>query len=569
VSSATRDRISVATLAVAAAVPAVVSGILAVTGKWATVIDNAVIAVRTHDAFSAHPPLLGQYTTLTTAAHSHDRLYHLGPLEYWLLAPFARAGGPSGIGLAVGASLVNALAVAGIIWLAHRLGGVRVAALAAVAVALLTWSLGGQVLHDPWNPHIALLPLVFVMVAVWSLATGDVWVLPPAAAAASFVTQAYLPFVVVTGLLLLWGLLALGFALRRRRAELSGDDWYRLRRRVAHAATVAAVVSVLCWSGPIIDQVAGKGNLTAVFGAGLGGGYPKLGAGVAWDQLIHATTLPPAWLHPVTAIVKGDPSPSGISIAISMLMVAALVAATVWAWRSHSRRLAAVGTTALVACAGAFITTASAPTTYLPEWVYPRRVWWVVGVFVWIALAYAALTLVTRRSPRDRQQFLWTGVAAPVAGVVAIVVALVATWPRLGPVQDYGSAGFGAVRALGSATAAALPGPGPWLVESRGELAISMVGPGVASELVYRGRRVLVRDSAFPDFGSSHVPRANRRAKGTVLVVSGSELAVPRPGYRLVAQWDPTTAGPPYRRYHQTMLVIPVGPVAVFVSEAA
>lgn len=558
---------SAAVLAVAAAVPALLSGVLAVSGKWAAVIDNAVIAVRTHDVFSAHPPLLGQYTTLTVAAHAHHRLYHLGPLEYWLLSPFARAGGPSAAGLVVGASVVNAVAAAGIVWLAHRLGGLRLAAIAAAAAAVFSWSLGGQVLHDPWNPHIALLPLAFLMMAAWSLAVGDLWVLPPAAFAASFVVQAYLPFVLVSGVLVLWGVAALAVSLRRRRDESRGDDWYRLRRRATRATTAAAAVTVACWSGPIVDQIAGRGNVTAVFGAGLGGGYPKLGVGVAWHQLVNATTVPPVWFHPVTAIVKADPSTSGIAIGLSMLVLLALVALTAWAWSARITGVAAAGTTALLALIGAFATTASAPTTYLPEWVYPRRIWWIAGVFVWIALAYGATALLTRVSGvRTSAGPLANGVLPALCGVIVIVVATIATWPRLGPAQDYGSAGFGAVRTLGADTSAALHPGGAWLVESRGLLAMSMVGPGVASELVFRGHKILVRDSNFPDFGSSHVLHRGTHVDGTLVVISGPEAATPPAGYRLVAHWDPATDGLPYRRYHQTMLVIPVSPVSIYLT---
>ncbi len=86
------------------------------------------------------------------------------------------------------------------------------------------------------------------------------------------------------------------------------------------------------------------------------------------------------------------------------------------------------------------------------------------------------------------------------------------------------------------------------------------------SELVLRGRDAVVADADYPDFGSPHVVHRNHPPEGRVLVVSGPGAGRPRPGYHLVARWDPATAPSPYRDYHQTLLVIPIEPVAAYVS---
>ena len=147
-------------------------------------------------------------------------------------------------------------------------------------------------------------------------------------------------------------------------------------------------------------------------------------------------------------------------------------------------------------------------------------------------------------------------------------IALVAVWPRLGAAQDYGSAGFGPVRELGAATAHAMHGAGPWELRTEGEFASSVVGPGVASELVMRGKPLLVVDSNFPDLGSPHFVDPKHQPSDRVLLVSGPRAGEPRPGYTLVARWDPATAPEPYRSYHQTLLVVPLDPVAAYVSFA-
>ena len=186
---------------------------------------------------------------------------------------------------------------------------------------------------------------------------------------------------------------------------------------------------------------------------------------------------------------------------------------------------------------------------------------------VWVALASSAVDVVRARraapSPGVRARD-----SAVASGLVAVAISLVAVAPRLGPAQDYGSAGFGPVRTLGSALAPAVRGAGPWEVRSEGgDSRRGVVGAGVVSELVLRGRDAVVADAAYPDFGSPHVVQRNHPPAGTVLVVSGPGAGRPTarlPPGRPVGSGDRTLAA--YRDYHQTLLVVPIEPVAAYVS---
>ncbi|MBV8949280.1 MAG: hypothetical protein JOZ99_00275 [Actinobacteria bacterium] len=557
-----RERLWSAALALGSAVAAIASGVLAVTGHWTAVIDNAVIAVRAHDVFTRHIPLVGIYTSLTVAAHTSTRLHHLGPLEFWLAAIPARLGGPAGTGLPVAAAVINALAAAAIVWIGHRLGGPCLCALMAASTALLAWSVGGQILHDPWNPHLAIFVFAFLLAAVWALASGDIWMLPVVGFAASFVVQLHLPYAAPVAFVSIWGVGALVVALRRRRTELTDEQWLGLRRTLTRAVVATVVVVLACWSGPLVDQLTGSGNLGAVARAALGGGYPVLGIGIAWRDLVHATSIPPLWLRPVTSIVKPDTAPSAIDVVTSMLVLATLVGVACWAWAQRRARIAAVSTTALTACVGAFLTTMRTPATYhYQDLIWARRAWWPTGIFVWVALVAAAGSLAATRWP-DAWPRARPAVVA--AGFAALIVALVAAWPRLGPADDYGSSGFGAVRALAPTVAGSLHGSGPYLMTSEGAWAINVVAPGLASDLIYRGDDVVVPNSNFPDFGWAHFVHRASPPKSHVLVVSGAGAGRPRPGYRLVAQWDPATEGAPYRSYRQTFFLVPIDRVAVY-----
>ena len=123
----------------------------------------------------------------------------------------------------------------------------------------------------------------------------------------------------------------------------------------------------------------------------------KVGFGIAWRDLVHATSIPPVWLTPMTGVIERDAPPSVLAVVTSIIVLSLLVTATVWAWLRRHRVQMVLCTTAVVACTGAFLTAASAPVDYRPtEFLYPRRFWWAIGAFVWIALAYSAVQLVAR-----------------------------------------------------------------------------------------------------------------------------------------------------------------------------
>ena len=79
-----------------------------------------------------------------------------------------------------------------------RRGGLALLATAMVGVSLLANSMSPLLVHDPWNPHIALPFFVLFVFQAWLLATGDAKQLPGAVAVATFVVQThvvYLPLV--------------------------------------------------------------------------------------------------------------------------------------------------------------------------------------------------------------------------------------------------------------------------------------------------------------------------------------------------------------------------------------
>jgi hypothetical protein len=60
-------------------------------GGWIPIGDEATIVLRARDVFSAHTPLLGQFSEATAYLPRGQYLFAPGPSLYWLLALPAQA----------------------------------------------------------------------------------------------------------------------------------------------------------------------------------------------------------------------------------------------------------------------------------------------------------------------------------------------------------------------------------------------------------------------------------------------------------------------------------------------
>src|SRR3954447_24039050 len=127
-----------------ASIPVILSTAHTLALGWYPVGDDAIIAARSYDVFTTHPPLVGAYsaTSVVLGQASH----HPGPMLYWLLAIPARIGGPLAVTLTIGAA--NVAAVFGCVALARRRGGTALMIVAASALAVMSGSLAGRVYSD-------------------------------------------------------------------------------------------------------------------------------------------------------------------------------------------------------------------------------------------------------------------------------------------------------------------------------------------------------------------------------------------------------------------------------------
>src|SRR4030095_506812 len=112
-----------------------------------------------------------------------------GPCSCSLLAPLYRLLGGSYWALRVSTAALDAVAIACALLIAHRRAGVPAVFAAGLGIASLQLGFGLLALTEPWIPHVPILWFVVFLLAVWSVASDDPWMLPVAAATGSLCAQ--------------------------------------------------------------------------------------------------------------------------------------------------------------------------------------------------------------------------------------------------------------------------------------------------------------------------------------------------------------------------------------------
>jgi hypothetical protein len=349
--------------------------------------------------FTAHTPLLGQHSD--AGALTHHAVYSLGPMLYWLLALPARLASPGALTLTVG--LLNTAAIVGAVVLARRRGGRALMFIAALAIVLMSRSLGPEVLHDVWNASAGLFPFTLLLFLCWSLACGEYRLLPLSVLVANFVVQFQLAFLAPSLGALAVGLAGLVVSLR----SPGGDSVTRSfagresgRRHVWRWALAALLVTAICWAPPAIQQFEGSpGNLTGVMRTATAN-HSTLGATVGWRAVVLTVGIPPWWLRspasPWNRKNEVRQAPSALAtVSAALLLCGLLLLAGVGLLRRRVE-LWAGALIALALCAGVATIASATPTTRLLSATLGYTMWLAspAGMFAWVVLAWAPIALL-------------------------------------------------------------------------------------------------------------------------------------------------------------------------------
>lgn len=507
-------------LTAAVAAPIVLSLVRAIRRGWYPVGDNAYFVLRARDVLTEHHPLLGTWTS--ASIQTGRDVNNPGPLLFDIFALPAKL--DPRVGVAVGAALLNiACVVVGVVVARRRGDSTRVYGVLA-AMAALVWTLGSELVIDPWQPHALLFPFLLYLVIVWNLLDGDVAVLPLAVGVASLLVQSHLSYAVIVPVLGLLGLVGAGLVIRSRLRH-SSDQASVLRRSARRSVVLALVVGLLAWLQPIAEQVSAEdGNLGRVL-ASTGAPDGRVGPQAAVRYAAAVLVVPPAWARPSAGrppVPAGTPELPLAALALTGLGVALLLAG-LRARRAGSRLRVAGVVTASAAILLAVVTIAALPLGPIaPLAAHQVRWLWPIGVFTVVA-GVVALAGRMRHTPR-------------VLAATAVVLALASvptSRQALGPLRD--DYAMGVMRSI-SRQLDDVAVEGPLLVSQRDLSDLRLFEPystPVMLELEAHGVDV-VTDSASQarQLGGGRLDRGKARAK--VLIRLGDDaLDAPARGTRL------------------------------------
>ena len=235
--------------------PLLVAQLQTVGVSWTPLGDWAHMVYRTSQVFTGNIPLVGAYTTKGWA--------HPGPLDFWLSAPLFELSGRDPRALLWTAGIINIASIAGLGAVAWRRGRWPWFLTVMALTAALVHGFGPNYLSDIWNPFVPLLPFTLAVFLLYDAACGRKRALIEATVAASFAMQSHLAFVILTGLLLVWGVAWAFFWPKVVPAEVGDEDdpqalvgdgmgpprptWTAWKRPIL----LSAVIAIVLWIGPL------------------------------------------------------------------------------------------------------------------------------------------------------------------------------------------------------------------------------------------------------------------------------------------------------------------------------
>ena len=467
-------------LLVIVGLPLVVAAVTLRGPRWFPVLDLAMTELRLRDVGTSHTPLIGLPGRIGPSLAEQGS--HPGPLSFYLLAPLYRALGSSAWAMQSAAIVLNLLALGAALAIAARRGGTRLVLAVGALLTLLSAGYGLTVLTQPWNPYLPLLWWLVFLLAAWSVACGDVAMLPVAVAAGSLCAQTHVPY------------LGLAVGLGVVVAALAGWAWWRAapaspaRRSVVCWGVAAGVLGVALWVPPLVDQATNDpGNIRAIYDhlgtpdedpVGLGGGAELALAHLDIPRLLTSDPGDDGTLLDASADADG--------VAVGLAVLGVWVLAAVAAWRHGPRALVRLH---LVVAAAVVLGVVALARIVGKEWYYLMLWAWAVTALMLLAIGWSALVVLGRRLGPAGLRRTTTAVAAVlgvaiVAGAAASAVQAV----ELDPPEPHLSATLGAVvpdtiAALERGEGAATGRDGRYTVVFNDAAHIGSQAYGLASEL--------------------------------------------------------------------------------------
>ena len=410
-------------LALVLSAPILVNAVRALTLGWFPTFDLGFLQIRALDVGTHATPLVGMPSTLSAA--TGITTFHPGPLQSWLQAIPVRVFSFTPSALLIAQVLINIAWIALAVWMLSNSPWSRYRTITVVVGLAFLASISPEIAHDPWNPHAAVIPLAVALLAATLTVVGHARAAWVAVFAGSFAAQCHLSFAAAGAVTVLASLGVLVARSRRGDGEtLDGKtfdsetfDSETFDGESRRQLRISAAVFVVCWLGPILDQLFRHGNLEHLVNGG--GTGVTLGWTEAWSRFVKV-------LLPWRLLFDQNISTVELVASVSWwesVIALAIVAGTIvsMARRGGTVRRVAMFLSAVVV--GQIALTAVMPMTMGTLFgLHLVRVWWPVVWMMWCC-AVCAVSVVLPMGFVRRREFL-VGVAM-VAAVAAMGTAVV------------------------------------------------------------------------------------------------------------------------------------------------
>ena len=363
------------------AVPLGVALVALHSPRWYPLLDLAQTELRVRDVGTGDSPLVGLAGRIQAYGKQGS---HPGPLSFWALAVFYRLYGASSWALQAASVSLHLIAMGGILAVAYRRSGARMALAFGALLAVLTHAYGSGTLTEAWNPYMPVLWWLLFLVAIWSILCDDLAMLPVAVFAGSFCLQTHISYLGLVGAMAGLTVAVTAFVAWRRRRDDPGA-----LQPVLRWGAIALVLGVVLWIPPVIDQLTNDpGNASMIVENFRHPSDEPIGMGVAGEMLgVHLN---------VWRLLAGDGAVTG-SVLPGVLLLVVWGAAAVAAWRMRHEalvRLHAVCAVALVLGLVSLSRVFGGTWYYLALWA-----WGLTGLML-VATVWTVAAALTSRGDR-------------------------------------------------------------------------------------------------------------------------------------------------------------------------
>jgi hypothetical protein len=356
---------------------------------WRPLGDDGAIAIGAWRTLTLHPPLVGQLTFATSSQGNNDP----GPLEYWILGPFAHL--DPGQGVLIGSAILCAFILSVAIEILWRRAGMWAAVIFSVAIADLAITSPTPFVDPVWNSSFGFFWFAAFVGIAFVVGSGNLQYFALLIFIGSVAVDSHLIYLPSVGILLVLSL-ACGWFMKRPK----GLRWLWWTIGVA----------VVCWFAPIYQEFFdARPNLSALLRSMglLSGGTVQKKEGLSYGlhALGRAASVSPIWAspRPLDPFASANDLAHG-NIVLAFLVLLLMAVIVVVGLRRKERLLVSMGVVSIGGSLGVVVLLSSSPVSYLLSFIWVNLVVWVVGIFLWITVGYAVVLALRPQIAKVRAQ---------------------------------------------------------------------------------------------------------------------------------------------------------------------